>query len=372
MTALLVANRGEIAVRVFRTARRLGMRCIAVYSDADADALFVEQADAAVHIGSSEATASYLNIDAIIDAATRSGATMIHPGYGFLSEDPLFAEACEKHGIVFVGPPSEVLRLMGAKDIAKQMARDAGVPVLEGYAEGDQSDEAFAAAAAQIGYPIMVKPIAGGGGKGMSVAHTEYQLIAALGQARRAGMAAFADDRLLIERCLLHPRHIEVQVMADGQGSVIHLGERDCSLQRRHQKILEESPAPGLDASIRDLVCRSAVDLARSVGYRSAGTCEFLVGEDGAVAFLEMNARLQVEHPVTEMVTGFDLVEMQLQIAQGSRLELKQENVVSRGSAIEVRIYAEDPDHGFLPQSGTIAHMKIDEAEGVRIDTGVR
>ena len=371
MTTLLVANRGEIALRVFRTARRMGMRCVAVYSDADEGAPFTRAADVAVRIGPPAATESYLNIEAIIAAAAEAGATLVHPGYGFLAEDSSFAEACEKAGLVFVGPPPAVLEAMGSKDVAKDIARSAGVPVLQGYAGDDQSDDAFKRAAEEIGYPVIVKPVAGGGGKGMSVAHTPFQLERALGAARRAGAAAFGDDRLLIERYLLHPRHIEVQIMADSQGNVIHLGERDCSLQRRHQKILEETPAPNLDPKVRDVLLTSAVSLAHAAGYRSAGTCEFLVGEDGTVAFLEMNARLQVEHPVTEVVTGIDLVEVQLRVAQGHELGIAQEDVSFKGNAIEVRIYAEDPEQGFIPQTGTIEHVAWPAGTDVRIDSGI-
>ena len=372
MTTLLVANRGEVALRVFRTARRLGLRCAAVYSEADEDAPFVRQADAAFPIGPAPAADSYLRIPAVIDAAKMAGADLIHPGYGFLAEDAEFAEACERAGFTFVGPPPEVLRLMGSKDLARKAAKDSGVPVLDGYDGPDQSDDAFIAAAAKAGFPVIVKPAEGGGGKGMGVARDASQLPGVLAAARRVGKAAFGDDRLILERYLEDARHVEVQIIGDQHGRVVHLGERDCSLQRRHQKIVEESPAPKLDPAVRDLLHESAVSLAARVGYRNAGTCEFIVGSDGTAAFLEMNARLQVEHPVTEMVTiwdgtPLDLVEQQIRVAMGEPLPTG--DPVSSGHSMEARIYAEDPANEFLPQVGRIAHLAW--GPGVRIDSGV-
>ncbi|HVE92255.1 MAG TPA: biotin carboxylase N-terminal domain-containing protein, partial [Actinomycetota bacterium] len=299
MTKLLVANRGEIAVRIFRTARRMDLGCVAVYSDADVDSPFVLYADESVRIGPAPASESYLRADRIIEAALETGATLVHPGYGFLAESGAFAGACRDAGLTFVGPPGEVLEVMGDKARAKELAVSAGVPVLAGYAGADQSDEAFAKAASEIGYPVLAKAAAGGGGKGMSVIADEASLPEALASARRVATAAFGDGRLILERYVPDPRHVEVQVMADGHGNVIHLGERDCSLQRRHQKVLEESPSPAVDDHLRAQLCAAAVDLARAAGYVNAGTCEFLVGADGGFGFIEMNARLQVEHPVT-------------------------------------------------------------------------
>ena len=366
---LLVANRGEIAVRVFRTARRLGLRCVAVYSEADAGAPFVRMADQAIAIGPAPAAESYLRAERILDAARRVGADLIHPGFGFLSEDPAFGQAVEDAGLAFVGPPPDVLRAMGGKDEAKRIAIAAGVPVLPGYSGADQDDATLEAAAKEIGFPVIVKPAAGGGGKGMAVVRDPAGMAPALASARRVAKSAFGDARLILERYLAAPRHVEVQLIADAHGHVIHLGERDCSLQRRHQKILEESPSPAVDDALRERLCSSAVALARHVGYRNAGTCEFLLDADGTLGFIEMNARLQVEHPVTELVTGLDLVELQLRVAMGEELPVTQEDVVRRGHAVEVRIYAEDPDEGFLPQSGRLLHLRW--PDGVRIDSGV-
>jgi len=375
---VLVANRGEIAVRVFRTARRLGLRCAAVYSEADAGAPFVRMADAAYCIGPAPAAQSYLRADRILEAARALRADLIHPGFGFLSEDANFGRAVEEAGYAFVGPPPEVLAAMGGKDEAKRIAQAAGVPTLPGYGGEDQDDAALERAAKEIGYPLIVKPAAGGGGKGMAVVRQEDDLPGALASARRVAAGAFGDTKLILERYLPAPRHVEVQVMADAFGNVIHLGERDCSLQRRHQKILEETPSPAVTAELREQLTSAAVALARHVGYRNAGTCEFLVEDDGGSSggaaprvfgFIEMNARLQVEHPVTEMVTGLDLVELQLRVALGEALPLTQDDVTPSGHAIEVRLYAEDPDSGFLPQSGRILHLRWpDEA---RIDSGV-
>jgi acetyl/propionyl-CoA carboxylase alpha subunit len=377
-TTVLVANRGEIAVRVFRTARRLGLRCVAVYSEADADALFVRMADSAICIGPAPAKESYLRADRILEAARLSRADLVHPGFGFLSEDASFGRAVHEAGFLFVGPPPEVLAAMGGKDEAKRIAQAAGVPVLPGYGGEDQSDEALRRAADDIGYPVIVKPAAGGGGKGMAVVRSPEELEAALASARRVATGAFGDARLLLERYLAAPRHVEVQIIADAHGTVLHLGERDCSLQRRHQKILEETPSPVVDATLRERLCGSAVALARHVGYRNAGTCEFLLddagvrgvpGDEAVFGFIEMNARLQVEHPVTEAVTGLDLVELQLRVAMGEPLSLTQDEVGRDGHAVEVRLYAEDPDAGFLPQAGRLVHLRW--PAGTRIDSGV-
>ncbi|MGH2813211.1 MAG: biotin carboxylase N-terminal domain-containing protein [Actinomycetota bacterium] len=366
MTTLLVANRGEVALRVFRTARRLGMRCVALYSEADTGSPFALSADDAIPIGPAPAAESYLRIDRILDAAKQAGADLIHPGYGFLAEDAEFAEACEAEGFAFVGPPPEILRLTGAKDRARAAAVEAGVPIIEGYDGEDQALATLVEQAERIGYPVMVKPAEGGGGKGMAVAHTRFQLERALDAARRIAMSAFGDDRLLIERYLRAARHIEVQIFGNAEGEIFHLGERDCSVQRRHQKILEESPAPNLAPAVRERLWTDAVTFARHVGYRNAGTCEFLVGADGTIAFIELNARLQVEHPVTEMVTDLDLVELQLQTALGEKVDV---SFRSQGHAVEARLYAEDPSADFLPQSGEI--VRVDWPDGVRIDTGI-
>ena len=369
MTTVLVANRGEIAVRVFRTARRMGLRTVAVYSDADTGAPHVRAADASVRIGPAPASESYLRRDAILEAARESGAELIHPGYGFLAEDDRFAADCENAGITFVGPPSDVLRSVGDKASARALAVAAGVPVLPGYTGADQSDAALLDAARAVAFPVMVKPAGGGGGKGMAVVRTPEELADALASARRIARAAFGDDRLILERYLDHPRHVEVQVLADAHGNVVHLGERDCSLQRRHQKILEESPAANLGDDLRSRLHDSAVAFARHAGYVGAGTCEFLVGSDGGVGFIEMNARLQVEHPVTEIVTGLDLVELQFRVAMGERLPLSQDEVRADGHAIEVRVYAEDADAGFLPQTGRVEHVRW--PPDTRVDAGI-
>ena len=362
MTTLLVANRGEIAVRIFRTCKQLGIRCAAVYADTDANAMFVREAHVAARIE------SYLDIASVLGAAKELDAELIHPGYGFLAENYEFAGACLAAGVTFVGPPPQVLRDMGSKDASRAIAIEAGVPVLAGYAAPDQSDEAFLAAALEVGYPVIVKPAEGGGGKGMGIAHSPDGLPGILASARRVGLAAFGDDRLVLERYLTGASHVEVQILADTHGNVLHLGERDCSLQRRHQKILEESPSPAVDKKMRKLLCDSAVNLARSVGYVGAGTAEFIVSGDEA-AFLEMNTRLQVEHPVTELVTGIDLVEMQIRVAMGEVLSLAANPPKSNGHAVEVRIYAEDVDNGFLPQSGRVGHLRWPKED--RIDTGI-
>ena len=381
---VLVANRGEIACRVFRTVKRMGLRSAAVYSEADAGAPFVRMADAAYCIGPAPAAQSYLRIGRILEAAKALRADLVHPGFGFLSEDAAFGRAVEDAGLAFVGPPPEVLAAMGSKVEAKRMAVAAGVPVLPGYGGADddgagQDDAALERAAKEIGYPLIVKPAAGGGGKGMAVVRSEEDLIPALASARRVAAGAFGDTKLILERYLPAARHVEVQVMADAFGNVVHLGERDCSLQRRHQKILEETPSPSVTASLRDQLTSAAVALARHVGYRNAGTCEFLVEDGGAsgggaprvFGFIEMNARLQVEHPVTEMVTGLDLVRLQLLVAQGAPLPDEVRTARISGHAIEVRLYAEDATAGFLPASGTLHRFRIPELDGVRVDSGV-
>jgi acetyl/propionyl-CoA carboxylase alpha subunit len=386
-STLLIANRGEIARRIMRTAGRLGIKTVAVYSDADAEAAFVEEADQAVRIGPPPASESYLRIDAILEAAARTGAEAIHPGYGFLSENGDFAEACAKAGIVFVGPSAEAIRAMGLKDRAKTLMAAAGVPVTPGYHGEDQSDATLTAAAAEIGYPVLVKAIAGGGGKGMRGAASAAELPDALKSARREAKSAFSDDRVLIEKLIASPRHIEVQVFGDAHGDVIHLFERDCSLQRRRQKVIEEAPAPGMTARMRAALCDAAVKAAKAVGYVNAGTVEFIVdGRKGlkpdAFWFMEMNTRLQVEHPVTEMITGLDLVELQLRVAAGEALP-PQKEITFAGHAIEARIYAEDPETGFLPSTGPLETFDLEsltedwrgggeQADGIlRLDSGV-
>ncbi|HEX6980532.1 MAG TPA: acetyl/propionyl/methylcrotonyl-CoA carboxylase subunit alpha [Alphaproteobacteria bacterium] len=370
---ILIANRGEIACRVIRTARRLGIRTVAVFSEADADARHVAMADEAYLIGPAPARESYLKIDAIIDAARRSGAAAVHPGYGFLSENAEFAEACAKAGLVFIGPPASAIRAMGGKSAAKALMEKAGVPVVPGY-HGDKQDLAtFAQAARRIGYPVLVKASAGGGGKGMRVVDDEAGLADAIAGAQREARSAFGDDRLLIEKYLERPRHIEIQVFADRHGNAVHLFERDCSLQRRHQKVVEEAPAPGMTEERRRAMGEAAVTAARAVGYEGAGTVEFIVDRSGAFYFMEMNTRLQVEHPVTEMITGLDLVEWQIRVAAGEKLPLRQDELRLDGHAIEVRLYAEDPTREFLPATGRLAHLRFPAEDAhVRVDTGVR
>ena len=375
---LLIANRGEIACRVMRTAHRLGIRTVAVYSDADRDALHVAMAGEAWRLGPAPASQSYLDIDRIIAAAAASGADAVHPGYGFLSENPVFVEACAAAGIVFVGPPVEAVRAMGLKDAAKRVMEDAGVPVVPGYHGEEQDNAALIAYARRIGFPVLVKAVAGGGGKGMRRAGTEAEFRDALEGARREARSSFGDDRVLIERCIERPRHIEVQVFADAHGNAVHLFERDCSLQRRHQKVIEESPAPGMTEGVRTAMGTAAVVAAQTIGYRGAGTVEFIADvSEGLRAdrfwFMEMNTRLQVEHPVTEMVTGTDLVEWQIRVAAGEPLPAGQAELSMVGHAVEARIYAEDPQGGFLPATGTLALLAAPPSSShVRIDSGVR
>ena len=368
---VLVANRGEIAVRILRTLRRLDVSSVAVYSDADVAAPHVLLADAAVRLGPAPARESYLDIGRVIAAARASGAQAIHPGYGFLSENPAFARACQDAGLVFIGPGPEVIEAMGDKIAAKEAAIAAGVPVVPGRHDESMDDEAVIAAVEEIGRPALLKPAAGGGGKGMRVIREGDDVAAAIASARRESLAAFGDDRLLVERFVDAPRHIEVQVLADAHGHVIHLGERECTLQRRHQKVIEEAPSSLLDGATREELCASAVRLARSVGYVNAGTVEYVVpsARPGEFAFLEMNTRLQVEHPVTEEVTGLDLVEQQLLIAAGEPLGLLQEDIMLRGHAVEARVYAEDPQRGYLPTGGEIRLWHA--APSARVDSGV-
>lgn len=369
---LLIANRGEIACRVIRTARRLGLRTVAVYSDADAGALHVRLADEAHRIGPAAPAESYLRVEAILAAAKASGADAIHPGYGFLSENAAFAEACEAAGIAFVGPPGASMRAMGSKAGAKDLMAAAGVPVVPGYTGEAQDTATLVAEAARVGFPLMIKAAHGGGGKGMRVVRSADEFEAALASCQREALGAFGRDRVLLERYIETPRHIEIQVFADAHGGVIHLGERECSAQRRYQKVLEESPSPFLDAARREAMGAAAVQAARAIGYRNAGTVEFIVGADGGFYFMEINTRLQVEHPVTEMVTGLDLVEWQLRVAAGQPLPLAQDAIRHQGHAIEVRLYAEDPAKGFLPGSGRLQQLRLPAAgDGVRIDAGV-
>lgn len=370
---VLVANRGEIACRVIETLRRLGIRSAAVYSDADAGAKHVALADVAVRIGPAAAAQSYLSIEAVLDAAAQVGADAIHPGYGFLSENAEFARACAAAGIVFVGPTPAAIEAMGDKIAAKELVATRGVPVVPGSSGAGLDDAALTAAAAEVGYPLLIKPSAGGGGKGMQVVASEAELPAALASARRVATASFGDDTLLLERLITTPRHIEVQVLADRHGGVVHLGERECSLQRRHQKVIEEAPSPLLDPGTRARIGEAACEAARSVDYRGAGTVEFLVSDadPGTFFFIEMNTRLQVEHPVTELVTGLDLVELQLRIAAGEPLPFAQEDVVLTGHAIEARVYAESPARGFLPATGTVLDLAEPAGEGLRVDSSL-
>jgi 3-methylcrotonyl-CoA carboxylase alpha subunit len=369
---LLIANRGEIAVRVARTAARLGLGTVAVYSDADRAAAHVEACDEAVHIGASPARDSYLRIDALIDAARATGAEAIHPGYGFLAENAAFAAACARAGITFVGPPAAVIEAMGSKAAARELARRAGVPVATGYAGEEQSAAALRRQAAEIGYPLLIKPVSGGGGKGMHRVDDAASFDAALAAAQREAQAAFGDERVLLERFIMPARHVEVQVLADAHGHCLHLFDRDCSAQRRHQKLLEEAPAPGIPGPQRAALHAAAVACARAAGYVNAGTVEFLYGPDGAFYFMEMNTRLQVEHGVTELVTGLDLVEWQLRIAAGEALPFSQQDLAAVGHAIEVRLCAENAARDFLPSAGRIRHLSWPRDGGVRVDSGIR
>ncbi|MFI9718136.1 biotin carboxylase N-terminal domain-containing protein [Streptomyces sp. NPDC052396] len=370
---VLVANRGEIAVRVIHTLRRLGIRSVAVFSDADADARHVREADTAVRIGPAAAAESYLSIERLLDAAARTGAQAVHPGYGFLAENAAFARACQEAGLAFIGPPAGAIELMGDKIRAKETVRAAGVPVVPGSSGSGLSDAQLTAAAREIGMPVLLKPSAGGGGKGMRLVREAALLGEEIAAARREARSSFGDDTLLVERWIDRPRHIEIQVLADGHGQVIHLGERECSLQRRHQKIIEEAPSVLLDPDTRAAMGAAAVQAARSCGYTGAGTVEFIVpGNDpSSYYFMEMNTRLQVEHPVTELVTGLDLVEWQLRVAAGEHLGLTQEAVALSGHAVEARICAEVPARGFLPSAGTVRALREPRGEGIRVDSGL-
>jgi 3-methylcrotonyl-CoA carboxylase alpha subunit len=367
---LLIANRGEIAVRVIRTAKAMGLRTVAVYSEADRDAMHVAMADEAVLLGPARARDSYLNMERVIEAARKSGAEAVHPGYGFLSESTDFAQACADAGLVFVGPTAAMIRLMGSKSGSKLLMEQAGVPLVPGYHGEAQDEETLAAAAAKIGFPVLVKASAGGGGRGMRIVHSAGELVSALASAKREAKAAFGDDRMLIEKFVENPRHIEVQVIGDSHGNLLSLFERECTLQRRHQKVIEEAPSPTLDAGKREAVCAAARKAAAAVDYVGAGTIEFVSNGDD-VFFIEMNTRLQVEHPVTELITGIDLVEWQLRVASGEKLPLKQDQIMLNGHAIEARVYAENPRRNFMPSVGKIRtwHMP-DASDGLRIDAG--
>ncbi len=370
---ILIANRGEIACRIARTCRALGVRTVGVYSEADAQALHVQLCDEAWPIGPAPARQSYLNIERILEVARASGAQAIHPGYGFLSENAAFAEACEAAGMVFIGPPASAIRAMGSKSAAKEIMAQAGVPLVPGYHGEEQDAEFLAQQAERIGYPVLIKAAAGGGGKGMRRVDRPADFAEALASAKREAAAAFGDDHVLIEKYVLQPRHVELQVFADSHGNVVHLFERDCSVQRRHQKVIEEAPAPGLSEEQRAAMGAAAVAAARAIGYVGAGTVEFIMDAGGSFYFMEMNTRLQVEHPVTEFITGEDLVAWQLQVAAGGALPRRQEELAIAGHAFEARIYAEDPERDFLPATGTIEHLRSPlESPHVRIDIGVR
>lgn len=370
---ILIANRGEIAVRVARTARQMGLRTVAVYSEADRGALHVDVCDEAYLLGAALPRESYLRGERIIDIARKCGAQAIHPGYGFLSENEEFASACAAAGLVFIGPPPAAIRAMGSKSESKRLMAAASVPLVPGYHGEDQDGALLQAEAEAIGYPVLIKASAGGGGKGMRVVERHEDFAAALASARREAQSSFADDRVLIEKYLTEPRHIEIQVFADTLGNAVYLFERDCSIQRRHQKVLEEAPAPGMTAERRAQMGSAAVAAAQAIGYVGAGTVEFIAEQSGTFYFMEMNTRLQVEHPVTEMITGLDLVEWQLRVAAGERLPLSQEDLRMGGHALEARVYAEDPDRNFLPSIGHISHLRSPQSSSVvRVDTGVR
>jgi acetyl-CoA/propionyl-CoA carboxylase, biotin carboxylase, biotin carboxyl carrier protein len=371
---VLVANRGEIAVRIMRTLRSLGIRSVAIYSDADANARHVQEADSAVRIGPAAASESYLSTERVVQAALDAGADALHPGYGFLSENAEFANACQSASVIFIGPPASAIRAMGDKIESKITVAQFGVPVVPGINGRGLNDEDLLAAAHAMDYPLLIKPSAGGGGKGMRLVHEASQLASELTAARRQARGAFGDDALLLERYVERPRHIEIQIVADTHGNVVHLGERECSLQRRHQKIIEESPSPFVTPDMRAEMGNQAISAARACGYVSAGTVEFIVpgNAGGEFFFMEMNTRLQVEHPVTEMVYGLDLVEWQLRVAAGETLPLTQSDLIPRGHAMEARVYAEDPANGFLPTGGTVVGLREPTSVGVRVDSGLR
>jgi acetyl-CoA carboxylase biotin carboxylase subunit len=368
---ILIANRGEIALRVIRSCRELNVRTVAVFSEVDRDTPAVWESDEAYPIGPPQALESYLDIDKIIEAALRSKARAIHPGYGFLAENHSFAKRCREAGLIFIGPPPEAMEKMGDKSMARQMMESAGVPVIPGTADAVTKGEDLVREAEEVGYPLLLKPVAGGGGKGMRVVREKDELLGAFKLSRSEAKKAFGDDRIYIERYLQDPRHIEVQIIADEEGNVIHLGERECSIQRRHQKMVEEAPSPMVSPELRAKLGNWACQAARSVGYTSAGTVEFLIDREGNIFFLEMNTRLQVEHPVTEMITGIDIVRMQLMIASGEELDLTQDDISFRGAAIECRISSEDPENDFLPSSGMIRDYQPAGGPWVRVDSGV-
>ncbi|XP_008544200.1 methylcrotonoyl-CoA carboxylase subunit alpha, mitochondrial [Microplitis demolitor] len=374
ITKVLIANRGEIACRVMRTARKLGVKTVAVYSDADRDSMHADLADESYYIGPSASSESYLRQDKIISVAKKTKCTAIHPGYGFLSENMEFAQLCQREKIIFIGPPASAIRDMGIKSTSKEIMSRAGVPIIEGYHSSDQSNEILLAEARKIGFPVMIKAVRGGGGKGMRIAEEENKFFEALESARTEAIKSFGDSDVLLEKYVLDPRHVEVQVFADTHGNAVYLFERDCSVQRRHQKIIEEAPAPGLSEETRIKLGEAAVRAAKAVGYVGAGTVEFIMDQnDHSFYFMEMNTRLQVEHPVTEAITGLDLVEWQLKVAAGEKLPLAQRDITIRGHAFEARIYAEDPRGGFLPRAGPLLHLTPPEAdENVRVETGVR
>ncbi len=368
---VLIANRGEIAIRIIATCREMGIQTVAVYSDADSNARHVREADEAYYIGPSPAAQSYLRIDTIIDIAMQSGAEAIHPGYGFLSENASFVEACEKAGIIFIGPPAAAMRLMGSKIAARQLARSVGAQTIPGCDGESQEDAVLVSEAERIGYPLLIKASAGGGGKGMREVHARADFMEQLAGARREALASFGDATVFLERLIQQPRHVEIQVLGDTFGNLVHLGERECSIQRRHQKIVEESPSVALTPALRAEMGAAAVRIASAAGYVNAGTLEFLLDTDKQFYFLEMNTRLQVEHPVTELVTGIDLVRHQLQIAAGQPLGLTQEQISPRGHAIEVRMYAEDPEQNFFPSTGTVTRFVKPAGPGIRTDSGI-
>jgi len=373
-TRILVANRGEIAVRILRTCRVMGIETVAVYSDADAGALHVSLADRAVRIGGAAPAESYLSQPAIIDAALATGAQAVHPGYGFLSENDAFAAACAAIGLTFIGPSADAMAKLGSKTAARRIAESAGVPVVPGAVPQDQSDASLIAAATTVGFPVLLKPSEGGGGIGMKEVHAAADLPGVIAQARREAEAAFGDGTLYVERLVAKPRHVEFQILGDSHGTVVHLFERECSIQRRHQKVLEETPSTAVTPALRARMGAAAVALAKAAGYANAGTVEFLVegrGDDASFYFLEMNARLQVEHPITEAVTGVDLVRAQIEVAAGGRVPWTQDQLTQRGHAIEVRVCAEDPRQGFLPQAGVLALYREPSMPGVRVDSGV-
>jgi 3-methylcrotonyl-CoA carboxylase alpha subunit len=369
---VLIANRGEIARRVMRTCRKMGIATVAVYSDADADMPFVAEADEAVLLGPAPSIESYLRIDKILEAAALTNADAIHPGYGFLAENAAFAAACSAAGVIFIGPTADTIRSMGSKREAKALVAKAGVPVIPGYDGSNQDPEVLAKEAIKVGFPVLLKPSAGGGGKGMKLVREKAGLPDAIASAAREGQSSFGDGTLLVEKYIDEPRHVEIQILGDSHGNLIHLNERECSIQRRHQKIIEETPSPGLDAALRSEMGEAAISCGKAIGYQNAGTVEFILAPDRRFYFLEVNTRLQVEHPVTECVTGLDLVEEQILIAQGEVLRMSQDAVRFEGAAVEVRLYAEDPAAGFLPQSGKVVDWDLPPAEGLRVDSGVR